>query len=76
MIATNEIILRERNGASLYVQEIQRVSLRNARIQNERKEKDILDLDVEKRILAKLRKPILKGQSKNRWFRFYKLEHA
>ena len=76
MTATNEIILRERNGASLYVQEIQRVSLRNARIQNEWRGTDIFDLDLEERILAKLRKPTYKGQSKNRWFRFYKLEHA
>lgn len=76
MVTANEIILKERNGSSLYIQEIQRVSLRNARIQNERKEKDIFDLDANGRILAKLRKPIYKGQSKNRWLRFYKMEHA
>lgn len=76
MVTANEIILKERNGSSLYIQEIQRVSLRNARIQNERKEKDIFELDAEGRILAKLRKPIYKGLSKNRWLRFYKMEHA
>lgn len=75
-ITTTNITLRERNGSSLYVQEIQRAALRNARIQSERKGKDISDLDVEKRILAKLRKPVYKGISKNRWLRFYKLEHA
>lgn len=76
MVTANEIILKERNGSSLYIQEIQRISLRNARIQNERKEKDIFELYAEGRILAKLRKPIYKGQSKNRWLRFYKMEHA
>lgn len=76
MIFGNNIIFTERNGASLYVQEIQRAALRNARIQNERKERDIPDLEVESRILAKLRKPAYKGASKNRWLKFYKLEHA
>ena len=76
MIFATNITFKERNGSSLYVQEIQRVALRNARIQSEQKGKDIFDLDVEKRILAKLRKPVHKGLSKNRWYKFYKLEHA
>lgn len=76
MRKTNSVILKEKNGSSLYVQEIQRASLRNARVQSERRNTDISDFEADGRILAKLRKPIYKGQSKNRWLKFYKLEHA
>lgn len=60
----------ERNGSSLYVQEIQRASLRNARVRNESiRRKDILECDIEKRILLRITKPAYVGQSKNRWYK-------
>ena len=73
---TNEkVVMFERNGSSLYVQEIQRASLRNARVRSDhRRRKDISEYDIEKRLLAKITKPAYIGRSKARWFKFYKLE--
>lgn len=75
MRADNETILRERNGSSLYVQEIQREALRNARMRNERRFRiDIPELEADGRILAKLRKPAYAGPSKIRWYKYAKAE--
>lgn len=75
VIAANEIIMRERNGSSLYVQEIQREALRNARMRNERRfGMDIPEVEADGRILAKLRKPTYTGPSRIRWYKCAKAE--
>ena len=75
VIAANEIIMMERNGSSLYVQEIQREALRNARMRNERRfGMDISELEADGRTLAKLKKPAHTGPSRIRWYKYAKSE--